>query len=70
MNKRKQRIIGNRVRQVASLGHKASDVMNLGGGALSLMGAPEVGVPLLMAGKFTGKASKILKKSATKKKKK
>ena len=71
MNKRKQRMIGHRARQVASLGHSASEVMNVGGGALSLVGQPEMGLPLMMAGKFTGKASKLLKRaSKTKKNKK
>ena len=70
MNKQKQRMLGNKVRQAASLGHTASDVMNIAGGGLTLMGQPELGVPLIMAGKFTGKASKLLKQSAKKKNKK
>jgi hypothetical protein len=50
--------------------YSSSEVMNVGGGALSLAGQPELGLPMMMAGKFTGKASKLLKQAAKKKKKK
>jgi hypothetical protein len=70
MNKRKQKMFGRKIRQVASLGHKAGDIMSEVGGVASLAGQPEFGTPLMLVGGLTGQASKLLKQSNKKKKKK
>jgi hypothetical protein len=68
MNKRRIRKIQNNVKQVATMGKRASNAMMYAGEGATMMGAPEIGVSLMAAGQFGKKGSKLLKKSVKRKK--
>ena len=63
MNKRRIRKIQNNIKQVATMGKRASNAMMYAGEGATMMGQPEIGVSLMATGQFTKKGSKLLKKS-------
>jgi hypothetical protein len=68
MNKRRIRKIQNNVKQVATMGKRASNAMMYAGEGATMMGQPEIGVSLMAAGQFAKKGSKLLKKAGKGKK--
>lgn len=64
MNKRVRKQMRNNIKIASTIGNRASQATVIGGEAATLMGQPEIGVPLIAAGKFGQKGSKLLKKTS------